>query len=322
MRPAAVPLAFAIAACSAPATRRLPIATQLTPVIEAVRAEQIIVAMRAAYREAAAYKDTGTITVLTVTAKVVRFKTTMFQTAFARAERFRYEQSDENGSCVAWSDHDSAYSQCEGDPAIVVEGPLPLALQRVDRAIFDLAQIVPALLHEDEAEPAHDWTTFQIAGEETIGDRLCWRLEDPSVNATVDRMWIDQVTHLIVRLETNRPMLRFATTFEPHLAVPTELELAVPDPAALGSTPRHPGRQDLGVIFEPGTRRVRFITPGSIAARIGFEIGDEIVSSTGAKVFELEDDARIFVPAHPKKPVTFEVKRADKTLRLEIAANR
>jgi S1-C subfamily serine protease len=71
---------------------------------------------------------------------------------------------------------------------------------------------------------------------------------------------------------------------------------------------------DIGLLL--GLGRVRSITPGSAAARAGFEIDDEVISKDGVRL--PTDVERIRMPRPGAPPITFEVRRAGKTVIIEV----
>lgn len=195
-------------------------------------ATEILEEMARVYETCQTYRDKGQATSVYADDGRERHDEMVFRTAFVRPDRFRFElrfRFDESARwrcCIVWVsgeevqtvDHDGPLAQLIQD-ALAQDASVPNS-RRTDSFRMSLnmaigaatgvsggsAHIVPALLLPDLIGGVRlsELSSPQLIGSEVYERAYCFRVEGQTPNGSIKRLWIEQASLLLRKVETRR----------------------------------------------------------------------------------------------------------------------
>jgi outer membrane lipoprotein-sorting protein len=174
--------------------------------------------MALAYRECRSYRDTGLVTTTFTSQDRHWTEETEFHTAFVRPDRFRFEMSDRGKRYIIWRRGAEVRTWWDLEGKHSREESLDAAIAGATGVSRRSAHTIPALLMSDLSGT----TVTDLAEPVRLPDGVtqaadCFRIRG-RISDNAETIWIDKGSHLIRRIEEERPSgTRRDTTYNPAI---------------------------------------------------------------------------------------------------------
>lgn len=298
-------------------------------------ADQLLQKMATTYAAASSYEDKGVISTV-FTGRGAHTANLMFETAFVRNKRFRFEYREDHefhgqvlGSqdYVIWSDFSHTYTRWSVKPGVEddgadIGGALAAAAGVSHGATM---RIPPLLLPGIGAGAVFRLEAPALQGQETVDGHSCWRVTGRTRRGDPVALWIDADLYVLRRFVTSHHFATFdtetTTQLEPQIDQPVaEAHLQPPDLAANAPVPRAPPPPMpwIGIRFEKSSTKIQAVIPGSPGEHAGLQAGDEITAINGEHVIEPSEITGTVYRAGIGARITLTVMRAGATLDVPV----
>jgi hypothetical protein len=290
--------------------RRLPVAAS------------IVEKVRAAYREAPHYVDSGRMIGLgLIRGRWHTLREVRFRTAYVRDKRLRFDTAH----LRLWVDGMRAFTIYPSMPTRRAwETKLEHANVTTGVASLPMSELVRGL----PGDGGIDLDSMRVLGRSQIRDQECSVLGRVDEQGDWSFVWVDATTHLVLRTQVERRtssrgvIHRFRTQidYDARLDAPSDADIEVP--SSEGAVPFQT-KHHIGVSLGPPkpSRVISDVSPGSPAESAGIAVGDELLAIDGEEVHDLSDLYAIVARAPAGSELELELRRggAPYTARVVVA---